>query len=145
VKRRKLLDSFAVIAWLQNEPGAQIVEDLLVEASQKNEKLLLQEVNLAEVYYLSIRRVGEDRTRGLADQLLTLPIEVISSTTEILWQAALLKAEYSLSLADAFAAATAMVSEATIVTGDPEFDAIAHLVEITWLNGRPRGRRPRRS
>ena len=140
MKTRKLLDSFAVIAWLQNEPGAQTVENLLVEASRKNEKLLLQEVNLAEVYYLSIRRVGEEQTRVLAEQLLTLPIEVISTTTQILWQAALLKAEYSLSLADAFAAATAMASNATIVTGDPEFDAIAQLVEITWINGRRKGR-----
>ena len=140
MKTRKLLDSFAVIAWLQNEPGAQTVENLLVEASRTNEKLLLQEVNLAEVYTLSIRRVGEEQTRVLAEQLLTLPIEVISTTTQILWQAALLKAEYSLSLADAFAAATAMASNATIVTGDPEFEAIAHLVEISWVNGRRKGR-----
>jgi ribonuclease VapC len=140
VKTRKLLDSFAVIAWLQNEPGAETVEDLLVEASRKNERLLLQEVNLAEVYYLCIRRVGEEQARALAEQILTLPIEVIPTTTQILWQAALLKAEYSLSLADAFAGASAMVSDATIVTGDPEFEAIAHLVAITWLNGRRKGR-----
>jgi ribonuclease VapC len=143
VKRRKLLDSFAVIAWLQNEPGAETVEDLLVEASRKNERLLLQEVNLAEVYYLCIRRVGEERARALADHLLILPIDVISTTPQIVWQAALLKAQYSISLADAFAGATAIVSDATIVTGDPEFEAIAHLLEITWVNGRPRGRRPR--
>lgn len=124
------------MAWVQDEPGAQTVEDLLIETDRKHEKLLLHEVNLAEVYYLSIRRVGEDQTRALAAQLLTLPIQVISTTPEILWQAALLKARYPLSLADAFAAATAMTMDAAVVTGDPEFEAIAHLVEIIWITSR---------
>jgi predicted nucleic acid-binding protein len=133
VKRRNLLDSFAIMAWVQDEPGAQIVENLLVEANRKHEKLLLHEVNLAEAYYLSIRRVGEEQTRSLAAQLLTLPIQVISTTPEILWQAALLKARYPLSLADAFAIASAITLDAAVVTGDPEFHAVAHLVDILWI------------
>ncbi|MFQ5684378.1 MAG: type II toxin-antitoxin system VapC family toxin [Candidatus Binatia bacterium] len=143
MKRKNLLDSFAIMTWVQDEPGAQTVEDLLVEANREREKLLLHEVNLAEVYYLSIRRVGEEQTRVLAAQLLTLPIQVISTTPQILWQAALLKAGYSLSLADAFAAATAIILDAIVVTGDPEFETIADLVGITWINGRRR-RRPLR-
>ena len=121
------------MAWVQDEPGAQLVEDLLVGARRKDRELLLHEVNLAEVHYLSIRRVGEERARSLADQLLRLPIRVVSSSPEILWQAALLKAIYPLSLADAFAAATAMVLDAAVVTGDPEFRAVADLVEIRWI------------
>jgi predicted nucleic acid-binding protein len=133
VKTRSLLDSFAIMAWVQDEPGAQIVEDLLVGARRKNEKLLLHELNLAEVYYLSIRRVGEARAQSLAAQLLSLPIQVISNTPEILWQASLLKARQPLSLADAFAAATAMILDAAVVTGDPEFRRVADLVEIRWM------------
>lgn len=79
MKRRSLLDSFAIMAWIQDEPGAQIVEDLLVEARRKHEELLLHEVNLAEVYYLTIRRTGEERARRLADQLLSLPLQVVSA------------------------------------------------------------------
>jgi len=96
------------MAWIQDEPGAQTVEDLLVEARRKHDELFLHEVNLAEVYHLTIRRTGEERARRLADQPLSLPLRVVSSSPEILWQAALLKAGYPLSLADAFAAATAM-------------------------------------
>lgn len=143
MKRRYLLDSFAILTWLQNEAGAQTVEDLLAEANRKDEKLLLHEVNLAEVYYFSIRRVGEEQTRSIGAQLLTLPIHVASSTPEILWQSALLKAKYALSLADAFAGATAIEHDATIITGDPEFEAISHLVDITWINGRRRRAPPR--
>jgi predicted nucleic acid-binding protein len=133
VKRRSLLDSFAIMAWIQDEPGAQTVEDLLVEARRKHDELFLHEVNLAEVYHLTIRRTGEERARRLADQLLSLPLRVVSSSLEILWQAALLKAGYPLSLADALAAATAMTLDAAIITGDPEFRAVADLVEIRWI------------
>jgi predicted nucleic acid-binding protein len=38
-----------------------------------------------------------------------------------------------LSLADAFAAATAITMDASLVTGDPEFRSVANLVEIQWL------------
>ena len=48
-------------------------------------------------------------------------------------QAARLKAHHKLSLADAFAAGTAMQLGARIVTGDPEFKSISHMVEILWL------------
>lgn len=133
MKRRNLLDSFAIMAWVQDEPGSQIVEDLLIEADRKHERLLLHEVNLAEVYYLSIRRVGEEQAKSLAAHLLTLPIHVISTTPEILWQAALLKAKHPLSLADAFAISSAITLDAAVVTGDPEFRAVAHLVKIHWL------------
>jgi len=64
---------------------------------------------------------------------ISLPLQVVSSSPEILWQAALLKAGYPLSLADAFAAATAMILDAAIITGDPEFRAVADLVEIRWI------------
>jgi hypothetical protein len=43
------------------------------------------------------------------------------------------KAQFPLSYADAFAISTALRSQAMVVTGDPEFRAVAHLVEILWL------------
>ena len=133
MKRKKLLDSFAVMCWLQDEPGARLVSELLAETKATHDRLLLHEVNLAEVYYLTIRRAGEDRARSIVAQLLSLPIEIITSTPEILWQAAILKAKHPVSLADAFAAATAIIMDAAVVTGDPEFRSIGDLVEIQWV------------
>lgn len=121
------------MAWLQNEKGAQTVEDLLREAKNTGEKLLLHEINLAEVYYLTIRRVGENQAKIIAAQVETLPIEIVSTTPEIVWQAARLKAQHKLSLADAFAAGTGIQLGARVVTGDPEFKSISRLVEILWL------------
>jgi ribonuclease VapC len=109
------------------------VADLLDAAKDEHERLLLHEVNLAEVYYLTIRRAGEDRARSIAAQLPRLPIRIVPNTPEILWRAARLKAKHPISLADAFAAATAATMDAVIVTGDPEFRAIGDLVEILWI------------
>jgi predicted nucleic acid-binding protein len=128
--KRRLLDPFAVLSWLQGEPVAPVVAGLLAAARASHERLFLHEVNLAEVYYLTIRRAGQDRARSIVAQLLHLPLHIVASTPEILWQAALLKAEHPLSLADAFAGATAILMDATLITGDPEFRAIGDLVEI---------------
>ena len=121
------------MAWLQNEKGAQTVEDLLRKAKETGEKLLLHEINLAEVYYLTIRRAGDSQAKTIAAQMETLPIEIVRTTPEIMWQAARLKAQHKLSLADTFAAGTAMQLGVRIVTGDPEFKSISHMVEILWL------------
>jgi len=47
--------------------------------------------------------------------------------------AAKMKAQFPISYADAFAISTALRAQAVVVTGDPEFHAVAHLVEILWL------------
>ena len=47
--------------------------------------------------------------------------------------AARVKASYALSYADAFAVATAVRLQATVVTGDAEFACVEELVEIRWI------------
>lgn len=34
MKKKSLLDSFAILAWMQDEDGAQVVEDLLYGAER---------------------------------------------------------------------------------------------------------------
>ena len=62
-----------------------------------------------------------------------LSFTVLSVSDELVYQAAELKAEYPLSYADCFAAAAALNHDAVIVTGNPEFRHIAHLVKIEWI------------
>jgi predicted nucleic acid-binding protein len=49
--------------------------------------------------------------------------------------AAHLKAGFSISYADAFAAATAQMHHAILLTGDPEFKALGELLQVEWLAG----------
>ena len=47
----KVLDSYAVIAFLEDEPGADVVRNLILKAEDGKVKLAMSVVNLGEVWY----------------------------------------------------------------------------------------------
>jgi ribonuclease VapC len=51
----------------------------------------------------------------------------------LIFHAAEYKAQYVLSYADCFALASAVEYKATLLTGDPEFKKVEHLVDIIWI------------
>ncbi|MCR4321524.1 MAG: PIN domain-containing protein [Candidatus Brocadiaceae bacterium] len=55
------------------------------------------------------------------------------SSNNLIFHAAEYKAQYSISYADCFILASAIAYKAVIVTGDPEFKKVEHLVNITWI------------
>jgi ribonuclease VapC len=93
----------------------------------------MNQINLGEVYYQTIRVVGLDEARKFLENFSRLPISIIPPDSELIWKASEIKAEYSISYADCFAAATALRHEAAILTGDPEFKKIASFVQVEWL------------
>ena len=93
----------------------------------------MSEINLGEIYYLTIRRIGLSSAKIYLEQVCQLPIKVVSPSSEIIMLAAETKAEHAISYADCFAVATAISLSASIVTGDPEFKKVEHLVSISWL------------
>jgi predicted nucleic acid-binding protein len=60
-------------------------------------------------------------------------VEFHPATRALADQAALFKAAHRMSLADAFAAALAKTRKAELITGDPEFKALAKEIKIHWL------------
>jgi ribonuclease VapC len=133
VKSKRLLDSFAVLAWLQDEPGAEKVETFLLEARRSKVPLLFTVVNLGEVYYRVARQHGHSLAEGIVRQLHSLPLDFCSCDERLSLAAARIKADFPIAFADAFAAALAQREEASVVTGDPEFRKIEHLIAIEWL------------
>jgi ribonuclease VapC len=128
-----VLDSHAILKFSQDESGADRVEALLREAEKGNIRAFVNEINLGEIYYITARRLGADLARRFLDYFSTLAVERTSASWEIILSAADLKAQYSLSYADCFAVGTALKYQAAIVTGDPEFKKIEHLVQIDWI------------
>lgn len=128
-----VLDSFALIAYLRDEPGADKVEELLHKAATRHEPLHMTEVNYAEVQYIIIRRNGLDGWESVAASLVSLPIAFHPVTRDLANIAAKLKASHRISLADAGAAALAKHRKCELVTGDPEFKAIEGELKIAWL------------
>jgi predicted nucleic acid-binding protein len=129
----RVLDSFALIAYFRDEPGAQTVEDLLVSAGKKDDPLLMSDVNYAEVKYSIVKKNGADAWAEAAKVLEGLPIDFCSTTRSLADTAADFKSRLKLSLADAFAAALAKEKKAEVVTGDPEFKPLEKEVKIHWL------------
>jgi ribonuclease VapC len=130
-----VLDSFALIAYLRDEPGADKVEDLLRKAAARHAPLHMTEVNYAEVQYIIIRKNGLTGWKAAAASLVSLPITFHPVARELADIAARLKASYRISLADAFAAALAKTQNAELVTGDREFKVVEkELKKIRWLS-----------
>ena len=128
-----MLDSFAMLAFLNRERGFEKVRSLLRAAEGSAEPLLMNEIHIGEVYSVT----AKDRSVGHAEEFLrrleTLPIQPISNSFAEVLEAARIKARFPISYADAFAVATAVRMDAVIVTGDPEFDAVSHLVRLDRL------------
>ena len=129
----RILDSFALVAYFRDEPGAETVESLLVTAGKKDAPLHMTDVNYAEVKYSIIRKDGAAAWQEVAKILQGLPIDFHPTTRVMADMAADFKARPKLSLADAFAAALAKEKKAELVTGDPEFKALEKEVKISWL------------
>jgi len=93
----------------------------------------MNEINLGEVYYLTIRRIGLEPAKENLERLLNLPIEIISPNSELILKAAEIKAQFAISYADCFTVATAQLFSGSILTGDPEFQKVEHLVAVDWI------------
>jgi ribonuclease VapC len=133
VKKKSVLDSFAILAWLQNESGADRVEALLTQAQRRKTFLLLNVINLGEVYYRLARQHGHPLAHTIIRQLETVPITLYPCDHDLAIEAAQIKADYPMAYADAFTVATALKEDAVVITGDPEFHQVEHLVTIDWI------------
>jgi ribonuclease VapC len=129
---RYVLDSYAILALLRDEQGAERVKAVLREAQAGQAQAAM---NLGEVAYIVERRWGQTRLRDVLAYLTAVPLQIIEAAYPQTLAAAHLKANYPLSYADAFAAALAQELDATLLTADPEFTAVAHLIQIEWLDG----------
>lgn len=131
----KVLDSWALVAFFEDEPAASQVEEVLDQASTNQHRLFLSAINWAEIYYSTMREVSQEAADRHAEIIAQLPIEIVGLTEDLQLarQAAIYKARHRLSLADAFAAALAKEKRAELLTGDPEFRAVEGEIKLRWL------------
>jgi predicted nucleic acid-binding protein len=115
-----VLDACALIAWLKNEPGADIVDGLLDRAEEDEIYLLINIVNLVEVYYGFMKDLGTDRAREIMQTVRETAVKVIDTTDGAIFEevARLKSTLKGFSIADAFGLATASVYTGSFVTCD---------------------------
>jgi len=114
-----VLDSWALLAYLKDEPSADRIESAWVE-----EGATICSINLGEVLYIRMRGDGEDSPITDIEQVRKR-LNVLDPDWPLVAVAAKVKARGGLSYADAFCIATALQAEAPLWTGDPEIVAQA--------------------
>jgi predicted nucleic acid-binding protein len=129
----KVLDSWALIAFFEDEPAADAVEKILEQANAEKHKLLMSVVNWGEVYYNTARKVSAAAAEQRLQEIAAIPIEVVGVDQPLAKLAAHYKATKKMSYADCFGAALAKFKNAEFVTGDLEFKEVEKEVKIHWL------------
>jgi predicted nucleic acid-binding protein len=131
MKKKSVIDSFALLAYLKQESNHQKVENLL---SAKDAQPLMNDINIGETFYVLARERGLDKAEYFINAILpNLPITKIGNTLTEVIDAAKIKAQYPISYADCFTVATAIRERAVIITGDPDFKHVEKIVKIDWL------------
>jgi predicted nucleic acid-binding protein len=136
-QNKYVLDSFALIGYLENEPFSNQVEKLLKQARKGNIRLYLHAIHLGEVYYITLREQGVNTADLAYSRIKAFPLIYIDRMDEeLLITAATFKANYAISYADSFAAAIAKINKCPLLTGDPEFRILDQqsIIQIEWLN-----------
>ena len=128
-----VLDSWAVIAYLEDEPSAEQVEELIATAHEEQIPIYMSVVNVGEVWYTLAREVSEEEANAGVKMLSDLRIQFENVDWELTQEAARFKSQNKMSYADAFAAALAKVKKADLVTGDHEFKPLDDEIKILWL------------
>jgi len=128
-----ILDSYAILAYLGKEAGGDRVREILDQAKSKLHQVFLSLISLGEIAYLIERHRGANAARETIAIIRQLPIEVVEINQEQVFAAAHIQANYPLSYADAFVVALAELLDATVITGDPEFENLPSVVSVEML------------
>ena len=131
--KKYVMDSFAMIAFFEDEPGAEKVALILKSLMARKAKAYMSVINWGEIYYNTLREQGAETAEKVIEQLKQYPIEIVDVDQKLTYEAAKLKGSYKIAYADCFAAALSYRLNAVVVTGDPEFKKLGDKYSIQWL------------
>ncbi len=129
-----VFDSWAVIAYLEDESAGERVADIIADAHEQNIPLLMTVVNAGEVWYIIAREASVGDADASIKQVREIGVELVDADWELAKSAAYFKSKNKMSFADGFAAALAQKVKAHLATGDREFKQVEREITITWLN-----------
>ena len=128
-----VLDTFALLVYFQDEPGTERVMEVLQSAQKEKCRVCLCMINLGEMLYIVERRRGLTEAQSVLAAIQQAPIEILPADEQTVLAAAHIKANYTLSYADAFTVACAGQLDGVILTGDKEFESVGGVVTVEWL------------
>jgi predicted nucleic acid-binding protein len=128
-----VLDSWAVIAYLEDETAGQQIADLIAGAHEDGIPVYMSVVNAGEVWYIIAREISEEEANNSIKELRDLRIQFEDVGWELTLEAARFKSQHKMSYADCYAAALTKGRKAELVTGDVEFKPLERIIGIQWV------------
>jgi len=121
-----ILDACALIAYFNDEQGADAVSECIRDLNNGIILLLLHKINLLEIYYNYYKESGKKLADDVLTDVTSSGIHIINDiSNDVLSTAGRLKSTYKISLGDAILLAQAFVNGAAVITCDHhEFDFI---------------------
>ena len=131
-----VLDSWAVLAYLEGEASAERVGNAISDAHDDDTPLFMSVLNVGEVWYIIARETSPPDADQSVTQLRQLGIKFVEADWLLAYEAAKYKSKHRMSYADCFAAALTKQKNAVLVTGDPEFKQVEREITVKWLTPR---------
>lgn len=128
-----VFDTSAWLALIEDEPGAEIVQNLLERTVSDHVKILVSFMSFMEVFYITLQERELEEAHTRLRLMESLPITRVESTVAMNIAAAKLKVKHRVSVADAWIAALTSERNATLVHKDPEFEQIEGEIQVLRL------------
>jgi predicted nucleic acid-binding protein len=133
-----VVDTSALLTYIESEAGAPIVEQLLLEAIEGQHTLYMSIVSGIEVFYISLREQGDTVASERLQLLKNLPVSQEPIQEDLLRVIGELKANHQLSFADCCIAGLAKQKAAILLHKDPEFEQLEHEIVQQQLPYKPK-------
>jgi len=117
--KEKILDSWALLCYLEQEPGFEKVVELFEKAVRLSEPLLMCMVNWGEVYYQVAKRFGEKKAREIEPLIESFPVSLVDADKNLTRETARIKATKPMAYADCSAVALARLKKLSFIRGIP--------------------------
>jgi predicted nucleic acid-binding protein len=124
-----VLDTSALLTFIEKEDGAERVRDVLLKQT-----IIIPWLSILETVYISQRELGEEEALTRYALLKKLNAKIIWDADEaLLLNAARIKSTHSLSLADSVIAAITTQHNAILLHKDPEYEPLQDVIEMEIL------------
>jgi predicted nucleic acid-binding protein len=129
-----VFDACALIALFNEEEGADVVADLIMQSNTREIHIYMSVIQVLEVYYDRIKVKGYDFANTVLQSICASSIEIVDNLSLAnIREAGRLKNTHSISLADSIVCAIASCMSAMLVTSDGELKPVEAAEKINFL------------
>ena len=132
-KEKFVIDACAMLAYLNNEDGSTVIEEVLQKGQRQEAKVFLTAMDLAEIYHVILKEEGREKAIKVMVLIRNLPLERVGLDESLLMMAGEIRLQHPLTLGDALVAAVAKSMKAKIITGDRDFKKLEKELDIIWI------------